>query len=338
MRRVAALLIVALAAAPAAAGEIQPDAVLSAYPTLATNAEIARRVLSPLANQVLHQRLSGSGQALSAQAIDLAKERYLVFTPAGPPPPGGWGLLVFVPPWDQARLPAGWAQVLEKQGLLFVTPAHAGNDQSPLGRREPLALAALGLMNRLPIDRRRVYVGGFSGGSRMALRLALAYPDVFSGALLNAGSDPIGQPTLPLPPADLFERFQTHTRLVFATGLEDTGNLNLDAAARRSLREHCVAGIESVPVPRQGHAPPDPTAFAEALRKLEQPPAADTEAARACRASLKAKADAAVADAEAALAAGHSADARARLEAADRRYGGLTATRALALAARLPPS
>jgi len=71
-----------------------------------------------------------------------------------------------------------------------VTAANSGNDAPTIDRREPLALlAAHNTMKQYPVDPQQVYIGGFSGGARVALRLALAYPDVFHGALLNAGSD-----------------------------------------------------------------------------------------------------------------------------------------------------
>ena len=42
-----------------------------------------------------------------------------------------------------------------------------------MGRREPLALlAALNILADYPIDPEQVYIGGFSGGSRIARRLA----------------------------------------------------------------------------------------------------------------------------------------------------------------------
>src|SRR5437879_3459051 len=93
--------------------------------------------------------------------------------------------------------------------------ARSGNDASVLARREPLALlAAHNLMQRYPVDPERVYVGGFSGGARVAMRLALGYPDLFRGAILNAGSDPIGGAEIPLPPRDMFMRFQSSKRIV----------------------------------------------------------------------------------------------------------------------------
>ena len=76
-----------------------------------------------------------------------------------------------------------------------------------------------------PIDLARVYVGGLSGGSRVAEIAALAFPDVFRGVLLNAGSDPIGgEQGIYLPPPDLFRKFQT-TRIVYVTGGEDETNV-----------------------------------------------------------------------------------------------------------------
>ena len=53
-------------------------------------------------------------------------------------------------------------------------------------------LAAYNVMKRYAVDPQRVFVSGFSGGARVAMRLALAYPDLFRGALMDAGSDPIG--------------------------------------------------------------------------------------------------------------------------------------------------
>ena len=77
--------------------------------------------------------------------------------------------------------------------MLVVSAAHSGNDEATFARREPLALlAAHNIRKQYPVDSDRIYIAGFSGGSRIALRLALGYPDVFRGVILNAGSAPIG--------------------------------------------------------------------------------------------------------------------------------------------------
>jgi pimeloyl-ACP methyl ester carboxylesterase len=80
-------------------------------------------------------------------------------------------------------------------------------------------------------------VGGFSGGARVALRIALGYPDVFRGAILNAGSDPIGDSATPLPPRELFAGFQEEARLIYITGEKDPRwAMDLDSMASMRLR------------------------------------------------------------------------------------------------------
>jgi poly(3-hydroxybutyrate) depolymerase len=141
---------------------------------------------------------------------------------------------VFIPPWPRAEVPRQWIPALNRYNTILVTAANSGNEAPTIDRREPLALLALhNIMAQYPVDPQQVYIGGFSGGARVALRVALGYPDVFHGALLNAGSDPIGTLDVPLPPADLFRRFQESTRLVYLTGERDDENLGRDMYSRR---------------------------------------------------------------------------------------------------------
>jgi hypothetical protein len=137
---------------------------------LSGNAELTRRMLSPLTALELKQTLAHSGKILGEQPIDLTNESFSVYVPSTMPP-SGFGLLVFVPPWDDARLPDGWASVLDQFGLIFVSAAHSGNSASDLGRREPLALAAEeNIRKRQRVDAARIFVAGFSGGSPSPIR------------------------------------------------------------------------------------------------------------------------------------------------------------------------
>ncbi len=179
---------------------LQNDVVFSDYSPLSGSAELLHRFLSPLNAMRAGKRLAHSAVALRDQPIDLTQERFTVYVPSHPPTEG-YGLLVFVPPWENAMLPRGWAATLDRHGVIFVSAANSGNEANILDRREPLALlAAHNIMQRFHVDPARIYVGGFSGGSRVALRLALEFPDVFRGAFLNAGSDPIGDAQTPLAP------------------------------------------------------------------------------------------------------------------------------------------
>jgi predicted esterase len=143
-------------------------------------------------------------------------------------------------------------------------------------------------MAQYPIDPEQVYIGGFSGGARVALRLALGYPDLFHGALLNAGSDPIGTTEVPLPPADLFRRFQESSRVVYLTGERDEENLARDIHSRQSLEKLCVSDVIAQNVPRTGHDLADPASFSRALDGLAAPRRSDPDKLESCRARIEA--------------------------------------------------
>jgi len=134
-----------------------------------------------------------------------------------------------------------------------------------------------------PATTGQVYIGGFSGGARVALRLALGYPDLFHGALLNAGSDPIGTADVPLPPADLFKRFQESTRIVYLTGERDEENLAIDMGSRRSLEKWCVLDVVTRTEPRTGHQLADGFSLGRALEALLGGRQVPSEKLDACR-------------------------------------------------------
>src|SRR5258708_37795868 len=168
-------------------------------------------MLSPLAALQLKRQMTRSGKQMVEQPIKLSEEKFIAYVPS-PRPARGYALLGFVPPWEDARLPSGWTPVLDRYGVIFVSAARSGNDESVFDRREPLALlAAHNAMQRYPVDPERVYIGGFSGGARVALRLALGYPDVFRGPIFNSRNGPVAESPNPIPPKDLFLHFQ-HTR------------------------------------------------------------------------------------------------------------------------------
>jgi pimeloyl-ACP methyl ester carboxylesterase len=308
------------------------------YSSFFSNAEIVRRLLTPLTQESVRETLARTHQTLGPYPLDLAKERFLVYVPATTAPPGGYGLLVFVPPWEPASLPFGWSLQLDRYGVIFVTPARAGNAQAVLSRRVPLALAAeAGIVRQYPVDRRRIYVGGFSGGSRVALRIALGFPDIFRGALLNAGADALGIPDPwggpdTLPSSDLFRRFQGSSRLVYVTGELDTENLASDASSVQSMRRQCVFDVETNETHDAGHELMSPQAFGQALAQLLNPTASDPKRLQACRSRLQRRLDDELARAQTLVVGGRRASARKLLLSIDQHFGGLAAPRIVQLA------
>jgi pimeloyl-ACP methyl ester carboxylesterase len=244
--------------------------------------------------------------------------------------------MVFIPPWQDARLPPGWASVLDEYGMLFVSAAKSGNEENVLDRRIPLALlGAYNIMQRFPIDPDRVYIGGFSGGSRVAMRTALAYPDLFRGVLLNAGSDPIGTSAAFLPAKDLLAQFQRSTRLVYVTGSEDSWNMQHDMVSRDSMRAWCVFGTSVEGMFQLGHEEATSNALRGALRSLDQHAPVDSAKLASCRARI---------DKELAVDLQHVAeliernkprDARRSLTKLDIRYGSFAAPESVQLEQRI---
>jgi len=314
---------------------LRSDVVFSDYSPLSRSEELLHRLLSPLNADQASKRLAHSAVALRDQPIDLAQERFTVFVPSHSPAQG-YGLLVFVPPWENATLPPGWAEILDRHGVIFVSAANSGNAANVLDRREPLALlAAHNIRQRFRVDPERLYIGGFSGGSRIALRLALGFPDVFRGALLNAGSDPIGDAQTPLPPAELFSRFQEMTRIVYISGKNDAVNVDKDAASTRSMLEWCVFDWYAERSPWADHEVAGATVLGRALDMLGKHAKPNLARLNNCRSHITQELAKQIDQASGLLAAGNVDGTRKLLNKIDARYGGLAAPRSVDLAARI---
>ena len=309
------------------------EVVFTRYSSLFSNAQVLRRLLSPLAQEQVRDTLASTHKELGPYPLDLASERFLLYVPPGPPPsPRGFALLVFIMPADQVFLPFGWAQQLDRRGVIFVAPAQAGNTAADLSRRVPLAVSAEeNIVRDYPVDRERVYVGGFSGGSRAALRTALGYPDIFRGALLNAGADPLGG-RYPLPPRDLFFRFQSSSHLVYVTGELDPLNLGTDAGSSQSMEDGCVFDVETHQTPDTGHELLSAPALGRALDRLLSPQAPNSARLQACRTDEEAALEGKLNQAQALIFTGKQTAARKVLLQIDEQYGALAAPRVLVLA------
>src|SRR5580692_2753143 len=246
-------LLAAAVYASDSAAAVQHDVVFTEYSPLSGSLHLARRMLSPLTFAQLEREARRKNVKLREQPVDLANERFALFVPAQAPPEG-YALLVFIAPWQAAAVPRNWISALDRHGMIFVTAANSGNTENILERRIPLALiAAHNVMQRYPIDKDRLYIGGMSGGSRVALRMALAYPDVFRAVLIHSGSDRIGTAETPLPAPELFKQFQESMRFVYLTGENDRVNLDTDVESRSSLQHWCAYDIDVEAFPFAGH-------------------------------------------------------------------------------------
>lgn len=329
-----ALIVAATSAAPtvrAAQADADGEPLVEPSP-LVTGAEFSRRLLSPIAADDVSRFLQVDGRTLAPEKFEPGADRVDVYRP-NIEPAAGYGLVVFVPPMDEFPLPSDWKRELDRRGLLVVVLRGAGNDADVIGRRIPLALHAHRFATtRWRIDPGRTYIAGFSGGARLAQRIAMGWPDVFTGSLQFAGSVIVGESRLPPPPADLMRRFRNGTRVVLVSGTVDGVNRRNDAVSRDRLRELCVVDVHVLVPPRLDHWVPDGRWLGKALDALETP-ASPPDAA--CEAAVQARIDAEVAAAAADADAGRAEAARTKLSAIDDRWGGLAAPASIELAHRI---
>ncbi len=340
----AGLAALLLSLAPAAPGVVAsaPGAGLhtgvtfDGYSPLARTDVLFERLLTPLWATRAREAYAQRGEDPPPYTLDITAERFSVYVPDVAPPPAGYALLVFVPPWNEAAVPRRWRPVLDAAGMLLVTAAASGNDAPVLPRRAALALhAAANVTARWPVDPARIYVGGFSGGARVALHLAIGYPDVFSGALVDGSSDTIGSFLVPLPPVDLLHRAQEHLRLVYAWGTADTPNADGAAFSIASARRACLPRTARLPMADRGHQPVDAGTFRRALHLLEEPRDV-APGLEECRAGLQQQSDEALARVRKLQAEGHLEKAREALGELDARFGHLALPQSLELDRELP--
>jgi pimeloyl-ACP methyl ester carboxylesterase len=338
MRMMCCAALLALATlAEASAPSLQSDVVFNQYSPLATTAQLLDRVMSPLTAARLFAAYKAKGERPTGYTIDPGAEHFAVYVPSVAPSQRGYGLLVFVPPWSGALVPQPWRKALDENGVILVTAANSGNDAPEVTRRMPLALHGYANISaRYPVDPERVYVGGFSGGSRVALRLAIAYPDVFRGALLDGGSDDIGSVLVPLPDRALLHQAQDHLRLVYLDGSVD--ETNASSRARYSMiaaRGLCITDVHGLSMFHRGHEPADAATWGKGLKLLEQPqsPPADLNA---CRARVESAVAAAIAHANDLFVRGKLDEARKAAIDIDIRYAHLALPALLELWNKLP--
>lgn len=332
------LFTLALAAPDAAAGELLEDQVFDRYSPLAAADEFSRRVFSPTTFDRLQRFQQHIGRKPVEHSVDLAVERYDLWIPATRPP-RGYGLLVFVSPTPRWVLTRDWKKELDRAGIIYVSAQRSGNAVNVYERRMPLALhAVVNVDARYPLDPQRIYISGFSGGSRTAARIAAAYADVFHGALLVGGAKVIGEEDFAPPPAELMTLLQRRMRLVYSNGGNDTPNRTLDARGRREMRRRCVAGVFEVSQRRLDHWVPGARTLRKAIERLDTPLSdIDLAAQAACMPALLAQVDADLSAAEQAFADGDAARAGELLGAADIAWGGLASERLVKLARLLAP-
>jgi len=305
---------------------------------LASASELIERQFSPLEAFQLQGKLAASGLK-DPFHIDLAGERLLVRPPDGPGADARYGLLVFINSAKKAALDPQWINVLDAHHVVFVSPDNAGDDARMLDRRVPLALHAYEYARKTyNVDPERVYVAGRDGGARVAQRLALSYPDVFTGAIVNVGGSELGT-GIPAPAPELLRHLRTRSTLVLATSRHDQPAFSEQQRLLRSLRTYCIGNSHEFDNGHTvaGHAGITGAYLSDYLDAFEAPRKPDTEGQARCEQAFQRDATAAMANIRRLEAANHHEDALKALADFDHAYGRLLLEEEVAAAKRLNP-
>ena len=212
-------------------------------------------------------------------AYELTAESFEVYVPMSIEPGEPRGGLVWVSPGKSGAPPRTWASVLDRHGVVWIGANDSGNRGSPPDRVNLALDAAAHLLRLLEARRAPVFIGGFSGGARIASEVALLYPDVFSGGMFVGAadyfrfvqsSDPrwsAWEPTFPSPPGNLLDLARSRGRYVLLAGSRDF-NRTLVRDVHRAYLADGFSAAKLLEVPDLGHELPPPRCFESALVEL----------------------------------------------------------------------
>lgn len=193
---------------------------------------------------------------------DSTKQRFELYVPAGVESRAAAPLILFISPSQKATGLSQFRKLCDREGIVFASPHQAGN-KTPGTRRVRIVMDTLDeVRRRIKIDPDRTYIGGFSGGGRIAMTIATALPEYFGGVIpVCAG----GQLRTELW---LRERVMSRLRIALLTGEND---FNRGEIERMTQTLFSGIGVTSRvwTAQRIGHAIPSGKTLDEAFAWLE---------------------------------------------------------------------
>lgn len=187
---------------------------------------------------------------------------WVLYVPDSYDPEKPAGLMVFISPSNSGEIPGRWKSVLEEHNLIWISARSSGN-RTVVARRALYAVLAPNIAKKhYAIDDSRIFISGFSGGSRVAGMVAADYPHMFKGAIYMGGINMLED-----HPPRKYLLFRDN-RFVFMSGLTDHAR----DSTRRAHRQYLETGVlncELIEIAGAGHERPEPRFLESAIVFLD---------------------------------------------------------------------
>ena len=209
------------------------------------------------------------------------KVSWQVHVPRGYRADKSFGLMVWVSPTGGGAVSHGWRGVLARRRLAWIGANRSGNPVWTL-RRHALAVQAVDemLARGYDPDPNRIYVGGMSGGGRIASHVALIHADRFTGGFYIVGCNYFRNIMLgdrkywpgywPRPDRKLLARARKEGRYVLMTGPTDF-NRDQTIKVADAYKKDGFRYATYMEVPGMGHAYPPAEWFDKGIAALDEP-------------------------------------------------------------------
>lgn len=212
-------------------------------------------------------------------AYDVSKETFEILVPKAYRPSVPHGLFIWISAGNDAKIPQDWGAVLADKKLIFIGARKSGNPRDIFDRVRMAVDANVNLRDLYNVDGRRVYVSGFSGGSRVASMIGVAFGEMFSGAAcfmgVNFYADTTGADGKTyglnyIPDDDVLALAKKFCRYALVTGEKDFNRPNTLGALETGFIKEGFANARVFDIPGQGHSPPSGDWLRKVLDYLDE--------------------------------------------------------------------
>ena len=218
----------------------------------------------------------------------LENELFRVRLPKNYNPESPAGILLWISPMEDGRIPKIFEPSLDELGLIAIGIDNNGNARPITDRLQNHLDSVETIAQQYRIDRSRIYLTGMSGGGRCSSILQIAFPDLFAGAVPIVGLDtyhqaPTGDPGKFWParlgkPAAKWMRLLKAKRIAAITGTADFNQPEM--SIRKDLLNRDGIEMRLDIIEGMSHSMPTADQFTSALTWVDEPRSKENEDAR----------------------------------------------------------